>query len=338
MRHPRRLDGVLIIVLFVLPTKCLRTTKKRSDLRGRSHAVENSIVGNPNEHERKSTFEGANSCMRLNKHKQSIVQLQCPQLIQTVNAIQRKLNVQKLFAAIGVASHAGVSVGDAVGTAAAEATANILSVENVQVTITAVEEGTAAVVSGVTDTAVAGAGEAVQDLLQPSNVSSIALQDQIMGTNSSYNTANKAWTVGSILFITAAVVADVLSGGVSGGAFTGSALTFTAVGGVASTLFEGIRLSMTTSELNNLHDCFNTICVFARSEDAFEIRSDVQTEGDNNMGVCGCSDEVYWFGSCKNPYGFSSTCTDIKYENVCGEQKAMFSDEILCKWKLNGRE
>lgn len=287
------------------------------------------LIKDPDLAERTRRFGAAPSCNNIDAYRQFILQHECSQLSETAKGISDKLNLKTFVTMLGAASHAGASVGNAVGSAVGESASAILTVDNVEVTVAAFREGTGAVVSGVTNTAVTHVAGKIENAIDPAN----ALQRKILRTNTTYANAKTAWTAGSILLIAAAVVGDVLSGGLSAGAFTATALSISTAGGIAFSLVDGASLVMQKAEVNYLKDCFNTICVFG-SDEGFEVASNMQSTGGNNsVGGCDCKGELDWYGSCTNPYGFRSSCTQWHNdEGNCDIEEAFWSGDLLCTW------
>jgi len=286
------------------------------------------LIKDPDLAERTRRFGAAPSCNNIDAYRQFILQHECSQLSETAQGISDKLNLKTFVTMLGAASHAGASVGNAVGSAVGESASAILTVDNVEVTVAAFREGTGAVVSGVTNTAVTHVAGKIENALDPAT----ALQREILRTNTPYANAKTAWTAGSILLIAAAVVGDVLSGGLSAGAFTATALTVSTAGGIAFSLVDGASLVMQKAEVNYLKDCFNTICVFG-SDEGFDLASEMESTGNNSVGVCDCRGDLDWYGSCTNPYGFRSSCTQWHNdEGNCDIEKAYWSGDLLCTW------
>jgi len=285
------------------------------------------LINNPDLETRARRFNEAPSCTNIIAYRESILQHECPQLSETAQGIRGKLNLKTVLTMLGAASHAGASVGNAVGSAVGESASAVLTVDNAEVTVAAFKAGTGAAVSGVTNTAVTHVAGKLENSLDPAT----ALQNEILRTNTTYTKAKTAWTAGSILLIAAAVVGDVLSGGLSAGALTASALSISAAGGIAFSLADGVSIVMQTAEVNNLRDCFNTICVFG-SDEGFELASNMQSTGNNSVGRCDCKGKLDWYGSCTNPYGFRSSCTQWQDYGNCEVEEAYWSGDYLCQW------
>jgi len=328
MRQLRFLDRLVINVLCVYHVKSLRTQAKRSDLRAHS-------INNPDLDARTRRFEDHDSCRSLPAYKEMILELECPRLAEAAAGTETHLNFQTAMFGVGVlAQH--VSVGSAVGGAVGAAVGDVASgalTETAGVAVEAVTEGTSSITSGVTNSVVAsGAGTMVSTKVPADQ----RLQRQILGSNGTYNKVKQVWTASSILLITAAVVGDVLSGGLSAGGFTATALTGAMAGSIAFSLTEGVALTMRKRDMMHLRNCFNSICNFAPGDVFHDMSSEVGTVGGANNSEteagCDCKGGLDWYGSCTNPYGFRFNCRRHAHYGLCTEEKTFWTEEFLCKW------